>query len=95
MGAEAKGNSQTKRTTAAGTETHQGLCFIRTCVVLRFQVQVVQLVNVADVHLLFVQLRFVEVLTGIGRKMEKKTREKRTRRVLTEITGGNGDGNAK
>lgn len=39
-----------------------------TCVVLCFQVQVIQFVNVADVHLLFVQLRFVEVLTGaVGR----------------------------
>lgn len=78
MGAEAKGNSQTKRTTAAGTETRHGRCFIRTCVVLRFQVQVVQLVNVADVHLLFVQLRFVEVLTGIGHKW-KRRQERRGR----------------
>lgn len=38
--------------------------FTHTCVVLCFQVQVVQLVNVADVHLLFVQLGLVEVLTG-------------------------------
>lgn len=44
----------------------QGHSFRRTCVVLCFQVQVVQFVNVADVHLLFVQLSFVEILTGIG-----------------------------
>lgn len=33
-----------------------------TCVILRFQMQVIQLVNVADVHFLFIQLSFVEVL---------------------------------
>lgn len=43
---------------------YQGHSFRHTCVVLCFQVQVVQFVNVADVHLLFVQLSFVEVLTG-------------------------------
>lgn len=35
-----------------------------TCVVLSFEVKVVQFVNVADVHFLLVQLRFVEVLIG-------------------------------
>lgn len=34
----------------------------RTCVVLGLQVQVVQLVDVTDVHLLLVELRLVEVL---------------------------------
>lgn len=42
------------------------LRFILTCVVLCFQVQVVQFVDVADVHLLFVQLGFVEVLREKG-----------------------------
>lgn len=35
----------------------------RTCVVLGLQVQVVQLVDVTDVHLLLVQLCLIEVLT--------------------------------
>jgi len=51
----------------------------RTCVVLCFQVQVVQFVNVADVHLLFVQLCFVEVLTwavGGARMIQDKERER-------------------
>lgn len=43
----------------------------RTCVVLCFQVQVVQFVDVADVHLLFVQLSFVEVLMGVRKRREE------------------------
>lgn len=47
--------------------------------------QVVQLVNVADVHLLFVQLGFVEVLTGAGgdavtMRMEEPRESERKRR---------------
>lgn len=33
-----------------------------TCVVLSLQVHVTQLVDIADVHLLLVNLRFVEIL---------------------------------
>ena len=46
-----------------------------TCVVLGLQVQVVQLVDVADVHLLFVQLRLVEVLPSGERKRDERERE--------------------
>lgn len=34
----------------------------RTCVVLGLQVQLVQLMDVTDVHLLLVELRLIEVL---------------------------------
>lgn len=49
--------------------------------------QVVQLVNVADVHLLFVQLGFVEVLTGavgdaVTMRMEEPRESERKRRRL-------------
>lgn len=42
-----------------------------TCVVLGLEVQLVQLVDVADVHLLFVQLRLVEVLQAQKRHKSK------------------------
>lgn len=42
--------------------------------------QVVQLVNVADVHLLFVQLSFVEVLAGaVGDTMTMEEPQERVR----------------
>lgn len=39
----------------------QGVFF--TCVILCFEMQVIELMNVAYVHLLFVELSFVEVLS--------------------------------
>lgn len=50
---------------------------VRTCVVLCFQVQVVQFVDVADVHLLFVQLSFVEVLMGVRKRREEASVNKK------------------
>lgn len=53
-----------------------GCSLRRTCVVLSFQVQVVEFVNVADVHFLLVQLGFVEVLAGaVGGFSRKKTKQ--------------------
>lgn len=62
-----------------------------TCVVLCFQMQIIQFVNVADVHLFFVQLCFVEVLAGAGddsmKKHERKT-ENISRETIITIREG-------
>lgn len=62
--------------------------------------QVVQFVNVADVHLLFVQLSFVEVLTGaVGGSVmneDKKNHERereRERGGIMKIIERDGDAN--
>lgn len=45
----------------------------RTCVVLGLQVQLVQLMDVTDVHLLLVELRLIEVLRKNTRKRLKRS----------------------
>ena len=47
-----------------------------TCVVLSLQMQVMQLVDVTDVHLLFIQLCLVEVLERGGEMERGKERER-------------------
>lgn len=39
-----------------------GSPFLLTCVVFRLQMHVTELMDIADIHLLFINLRFVEVL---------------------------------